>query len=191
MIDGQAILQQALSGMAPATWQVLPARRSHFVGQIAGGIVGALALLAAIGYLVLNPDFAVGLQGSTNSPGVFSFWRILDFVVLGALILAALAYAVVSARDMGTMNQQALVLMPEGFVMQKGASPKTLSTIAYEAIGTSRMSISSGNIYLLMSRANSQGTLKLQIDSRFGPAKQLTQRIVEAQLTYARAHARG
>ena len=73
-----------------------------------------------------------------------------------------------------------LVLMPEGFVMQKGTTSKTMAAIAYANVGTPKVVVQSGTTYLLMSRANGQGALRVTLDGRFGPPKQIAKRIVDA-----------
>lgn len=190
MLDGNAIMQQALYGGAPPTWTVIPARRSHFLQTIAGAIVGAVLGVGGIVYLVLNPDFVIGLRGAVEISSTFQFWRILDYAVCGLIIIGCIVYAISTARNMGSVAQQMLILMPEGFVMQRGDSAKTLSAISYAAIGQPRITVSNGTVYLVMQRAQSANAMRLELDNRFGPAKQIAQRIIDAQATYVAATTR-
>lgn len=190
MLDGNAILQQARNGGAPPNWTVIPARRSHFLQTIAGGIIGVIAFGAAIAYLLFNPDFVVGLRGFVNLSGTSQFWRILDFAICGLAIIASIAYAVSGARDMDSLGEQVLVLMPEGFVMQRGSTSNTLSTIAYAAVRQPRVTITQGTVYLVMARTQDGSVIRLKLDNRFGPAKKIAQRIVDAQGAYVAATAR-
>lgn len=185
MIDGQAIVQQALQGYAPPAWQVLRARPSHFWGRIIGGIFLTLLVLGFIGYLIVDPGFAIGLRGAVNVEGLHQFWRTVDFIAGGVFTVAFIGYIVFGVRDLITMDHQVLVLMPEGFVMQKGTTTKTLSTVAYEAVSGARMQIDRGTVNLIMPRASRQGAVKLEIDSRFGKPKPLAQQIIQAQMAYA------
>lgn len=185
MIDGEAVLQQALQGSAPPNWQVFPAKLSHFLGSIAGYAIGALLLLGLIGYLAINPDAAIGLQGSSNAPNVIQFWRTIDFPVAGLLVLACVVLIVLSIRGLGTVKQQALVLLPEGFVMRKGADKKTMTVIEFGAITGIATSVSNGNWSLVMPRANGKGAAKLELDGRFGAPKKIAKTLEEARSQYA------
>lgn len=190
MLDGNAIMQQALYGGANPNWTVIPARRSHFVQNIVAGIVGAILFMGAIVYLLFNQDFVVGLLGAVDIPGSFQFWRITDYVVGGLAIVGCIAFAINTAREMDTLAQQMLILMPEGFVMQRGASAKTLSAIAYAAIGKPRITVNRGTVYLIMPRVQGTNAMRLELDNRFGPAKKIAQRIIDAQAVYAAATTR-
>lgn len=191
MIDGEAVIQQSLQGSAPPNWRVLPAKVSHFLGSIAGYAIGAVLLLAFIGFLAVNPDARVTLQGSSSdAPNVIQFWRTIDFVVAGVMALACVALLVLGVRGLGTVKQQALVVLPEGFVMQKGTDKKTLSVIEFGAITGIATSVSNGNWTLVIPRANGKGVIKLALDGRFGAPKQIAKMLEEARSQFAIANIR-
>lgn len=185
MIDGEAIIQQALQGSAPPNWRVFPAKVSHFLGSIAGYAIGALLLLGFIGFLIIAPDFAISLQGSSDAPNVIQFWRTIDFVAAGVMALACVALLVLSIRGLGTVKHQALVVLPEGFVMQKGADKKTMTVIEFGAITGIGTSVRNGNWSLVIPRANGKGAIKLELDGRFGAPKKVAAMLEEARLQYA------
>ncbi|GAC1451854.1 MAG: hypothetical protein PVSMB4_11990 [Ktedonobacterales bacterium] len=190
MIDGQAIVQQALQGYAPPGWQILRARQSHFLGTIISGIALTLLVLGLIGYLIVDPGFVIGLRGAVNVDSLHQFWRIVDFIAGGVFAAAFIALTVKGVRDLGTIDNQVLVMMPEGFVMQKGPATKAPLTVAYESTAGARLQIDRGTVYLLLARANRQGALKIEIDGRFGKPKPIAQQIIQAQTAYAAAHVR-
>jgi len=185
MIDGEAVLQQALQGSAPPNWRVYPAKVSHFLGSIAGYAIGTLLLLGLIAYLAANPDVAISLQGSSDAPNVSQFWRVIDFVVGGVMVLACVVLLVLSIRGLGTVKHQALVVLPEGFVMQKGAGKKGMTAIEFGAITGIATSVSNGNWSLVIPRANGKGAIKLELDGRFGPPKKIAAMLEEARSQYA------
>lgn len=188
MIDGEAVLQQALQGAAPPNWRVFPAKQSHFMGNIVGYIIGVVLLLGFIVYLAANPDVAITLQGSSDAPNVIQFWRTVDFVVAGVAAVGCIVLLVSSVRSLGTLNRQALVLLPEGFVMRKGVEKKTMSVIEFGAISGIATSVSNGTWSLVMPRANGKGTIKLELDGRFGAPKQIAKMLEEARSQFAIAN---
>lgn len=190
MIDGEAVMHQALQGSAPPYWRVFPAKVSHFMGSITGYVIGALLLLGFIGFLIIAPDFVIGLKGAVNEPSLHALWRTVDFAVAGLGVAGCIVLFISSIRGLGTVKQQALVVLPEGFVMQKGAEKKTLSVIEFRAITGIATSVSNGNWTLVIPRANGKGTLKLALDGRFGAPKQIANMLEEARSQYAIANIR-
>lgn len=189
MIDGEAVMQQVRQGAAPSYWHVLPAKQSHFIGNIAGYTVGALLAFGLLLYLIVDPGFVIGLKGAVNVESLHNLWRTVDFVVAGIAILACLFLVFAGVRNLGTVNQQALVLLPEGFVMQKGVGKKTMTVIEYGAITGLTTSVSNGSWSLVMPRANGKGAVKLDLDGRYGAPKQIATMLQEARAQYARARA--
>lgn len=188
MLDGEAIVHQALQGSAQPNWRVFPAKLSHFLGSIAGYAIGALLLLGVIAYLAANPDVAFSLGSSSDTPNVIQFWRNIDFVVAGVMTLACIALLGLSVRGLSTVKHQVLVLLPEGFVMQKGAEKKTMTVIEFGAISGIATSVSNGNWSLVMPRTNGKGAVKLDLDGRFGSPKQIAKTLEEARSQYAIAN---
>lgn len=189
MLDPNQIIQQVQQHTNPTNWAVLPAKQSHFLQSLFGGIFLAVIGLAAAGYLVLNPDFVVGLGALVTMSSLFTFWRIVDFVFCAVAVAAAGVIMRDSISGMATHDQQMLVLTPEGFVMRKGTTSKLTSAVAYANVGVPSVVVQSGTTYLMMSRANGQGPLRLEVDGRFGPPKQIAKRIIDAHQLYAQARA--
>lgn len=187
MIDGEAVMRQVLQGSAPPNWRVFPAKLSHFLGSIAGYAIAVLLFLGFIGFLVIAPDFVIGLKGAVDVPTLHSFWRTVDFVVAGALALGCAALLVSSMRGLGSVKQQALVLLPEGFVMQKGADKKTMTVVHFGAITGVGTSVVQGNWSLVMPRANGNGNIKVEIDARFGAPKNIATILQVARMQYAKS----
>ena len=187
MIDGEAVMQQVLQGSAPPNWRVFPAKLSHFLGSIIGYAIATLLFLGFIGFLVIAPDFAIGLQGSSDAPNIVQFWHTIDFVVAGALALGCAALLVSSIRGLGSVKQQALVLLPEGFVMQKGTGKKSMTVVNFGAITGVGTSVLQGNWSLVMPRANGDGSIKVELDARFGAPKNIATILQVARMQYAKA----
>lgn len=191
MLDPNQVLQQVQQRTNPPDWQVLPAKQSHFIQSLFGGIALILIGLAAAGYLLLNPDFVIGLRGLVDLDSMQTVWRIVDFVLCAAIVASGGVLIRGAVAGMATQDQQMLVLMPDGFVMQKGNTSKTMSAIAYANVRSPQVVVKSGTTYLMMARANGQGALRLEVDGRFGPPKQIAKRIVEAHQLYARSRVAG
>lgn len=191
MFDPNQVLQQARAHMSPPNWQVLPAKQSHFLQALFGGIVLIILGIGAAGYLLLNPGFIVGLASLVNVDNLFTFWRVADFVICAFIVLGGAGLIRGAVAGMATQEQQMLVLMPEGFVMQKGASSKTMAAIAYANVNTPKLVVQNGAASLLMARANGQGALRVRLDGRFGPPKQIAKRIIEAHQLFVHAQVRG
>jgi hypothetical protein len=185
MIDGEAVMHQALQGAAPPNWRVFPAKQSHFMGNIVGYVIGVVLLLGFIVFLIAAPDFVIGLRGAVNVPSLHSLWRTVDFVVAGVGVVGCIVLLVSSVRSLGTLNQQALVLLPEGFVIRKGADKKAMTVIEFGAISGIATSVSNGTWSLVMPRANGKGAVKLELDGRFGSPKQIAKMLEEARSQYA------
>jgi hypothetical protein len=170
---------------------VVQAKQSHFMGMLFGGIALVLIGLAAAGFLVLNPDFVVGYRGVVDASGLYMFWRLVDFALCGAIAAGGGVMIRGAVNGMVTLDHQLLVLLPEGFVMQKGSSSKTMAAVAYASVNTPRVIVRNGTVYLVASRTDGRGAVNMELDGRFGPPKQIAKRIIEAHSMYARVAARG
>ncbi len=188
-IDGDAVMQQVQQGTAPSYWRVFPAKLSHFIWSVLGYAVGALLLLGFIGFLNITPGFAISFGSSSDAPSAIQFWRTVDFVVAGVLAFCCVALFVVSIRSISSVKQQALVLLPEGFVMQKGAGKKTMTVIHFGAITGVGTSVFSGTWSLVMPRTNGKGTIKVELDGRFGAPKNIATILQAAHMQYANSRA--
>ncbi len=188
-IDGDAVMQQVQQGTAPSYWRVFPAKLSHFIWSIVGYAIGALLLLGFIGFLSISPGFAVSFGSSSDAPNVIQVWRTIDFVVAGVMAFACVALFVLSIRSIGSVKQQALVVLPEGFVMQKGAAKKTMTVVHFGAITSVGTNVFSGNWSLVMPRTNGKGTIKVELDGRFGAPKNIATVLQLAHMQYAKSRA--
>jgi hypothetical protein len=122
MIDAETVVQTALSGVIPPTWQVLRARRAYVIAfQVVPVLVVAVAVSASILLRVLlaRQSGAVGLIGNI----IFA----VAALILGALVVA------LYVRERDALNRRMIVLMPEGFVAYLGGPPDTALAVSYAA----------------------------------------------------------
>ncbi len=185
IIDGDAVMQQVQQGTAPSYWFVCPARVSQFLKNIAVFAVFSLLLIGGLRYLQVNPGFAIGLRGAGDIPELHALWRRIDFGVAGIVLLMLLFFLVSGVRNLATARQQALVLLPEGFVMQKGATRKTMVVIHYGAISEITTSVSNYTLSLVMPRTDGYGTIRVELDGRFGPSDAIAELLQQAHRQYA------
>lgn len=191
MMEGQAVLAQACQGRAAPDWQVLPARPGRFVRNIAMFGVAAVVLVVLLILLAANPNEAVTPGSSIDSDSVLTFWRTVDFIVGAALVLACVGGTILAARDFDSRHSQMLVLMPDGFVMQTSADPRSMRAVGYAAISGVNVSVMRGEYTLTMPRTDGHGFTRIRLDDRFGAPKQIVQRITTAQAQFSAARMRG
>ncbi len=184
MIDGDAVMQTVVQGSAPPHWRVYPAKRSYFLGTIVWGVIGVVVMLGFLGFLVINPDFVFGLKGTLDGPSLQFFWRVFDLVGTGFVALAFAMLLVTGLRDLGSVKQQALVGLPDGFVKQTGTDKKTMTVIEFGAITGITPRVYKGRWSLVMPRANGTGAVTLRLDPRFGATKTIAMILQEARNQY-------
>lgn len=186
MIDSNAIIGQVQTGTAPANWQIYHARRGFFVQEAIGGVViTALAVAAAVFVLASGTVFGYGLNDQTPQ-GVLTFWFIVDMLVVAALFIIGIVFCVTRLVALGSAERQMLVLMPEGFLMRRGNSPKATLLIRYQNIATLVPTTRNGRLSLVMqTRAGRKAQIPL--DSRFGKPKSLAQQIQGMHAAYVAA----
>jgi uncharacterized membrane protein len=188
MIDTQAVVQQASLGMAPPSWQVLRAKRSFFISSAIGGVVFTIGALAAAIYLFVSGAI-VGIGVSDQTPSnVAIFWFIVDMVALAAAAIGGVIFALGSLRGLSTADEQMLVLMPEGFVLRRGAAENKTTTVNFQRVATVTPSVQSGRVFLIMQIVGSGQRAKVELDNRFGPAKRLAQQIAGMHAHYVTTH---
>jgi hypothetical protein len=184
MIDSSAVLQQASTGMAPPTWEVLRARRSFFISSAIGGVFITVAAIGVAIYLILSGTIiGIGVNDQTPNNVAF-FWFIVDMVALAAFGIGGVVFAIVRLRGLGSLTEQMLILMPEGFVMRRGSAAKDTTTVNYQRVATVTPSVQSGTVYLVMQLAGSGQRTKVELDSRFGPPKKLAEQIAGMHAHY-------
>ncbi|MBA3826657.1 MAG: hypothetical protein H0X24_22500 [Ktedonobacterales bacterium] len=187
MLDPNVILQQVGAGTTPPTWRVLRARTSYFIGTaLLYGVFG-LAALGAIAYIIISGTiFYYGAAPDPGSTGV-TVWFIIDLVVLLAFTIIFLVNSIGRLINVGTAQQQMLVLTPEGFV---AATPKGTQAYPFAAInGMTATAARGGDVVLAMRRADTGKQIKYTLDGRFGTPKPIASSILAAQGQYATAMA--
>jgi hypothetical protein len=191
VIDANAAIQQASTGMAPPSWQVLRARPSFFVWSAIGGIAFTLGAIAAVIYLRVS-HMIVGMGLTDQTPtSVLAFWQVADLVVLAVCVVLGIVGAVRHLRRLGSAADQMLILMPEGFVMRRGTGSKDVTTVNFARVASMTPSAQRGGIALAMRIAGSGKPAQVTFDNRFGPAKRLTQEIAGMHAHYLTTAAAG
>lgn len=184
MMDSLAIMTQVRAGVAPPTWKVLPAKGSHFITAGLFSILFGLALIAGLVYLLISNTLIYFIVPPDNE-GISIFWFLFDNIVGGAVAIGLIVMGIMKLVEMGTAQQQALVLMPEGFVIQT----QKAVVVHYGLVAGMTIAISQGNVVLNMRRTDNGQTMKVALDNRFGAPKPIGKAIVQAQGLYAQAAA--
>jgi hypothetical protein len=188
MIDANAVLAQLRAGMAPGGWQVLPAKRSHFVTNgVAGFVLAILAIAGAAYVLFTGTVFGYGLTDQTSNSEL-TVWLVIDLVVLLAFVIGGIVSGIRSLAQLDNLDEQALILMPEGFVMRRGSSEKQTTTVSYATVAGIRMTANRGGVYLLIQPIG-RSPFRIALDGRYGKPKQLAQQITGAFARFAAARA--
>jgi hypothetical protein len=188
MLDANAIAQQVRSGTAPPTWQVLRANTSFFIrGAIGGFVFMILAIAVAIFLFLSGTVIGIGVSGPNVSEGYLTFWFIVDMVVLALVAVGCIIFAISRIRGLGSIDEQVLVLMPEGFVRHLGPSQEQNTVVLYQNIATITLVKNSDDLQMQLPDGSQT---KVELDSRFGDAKQLGQQIQGAHAQFVAAHQR-
>ncbi|HEY7067960.1 MAG TPA: hypothetical protein VII06_41295, partial [Chloroflexota bacterium] len=87
MFDASQVLQLVQQRTNPTNWDVVPAKQSHFLQVLFGGIILAVLGIAAAVFLALDPSFVVGLRVLVDVDSLYLVWRIVDFVVCACIVL--------------------------------------------------------------------------------------------------------
>lgn len=187
MLDANAIMMQVGAGTAPPTWRVLRARAGYFItNALLYGAFG-LAALAAIAYVIISGTiFYYGVAPDPGSTGAL-VWFIIDIVVLLGITILFLVNSIGRLINVGSAQQQALVLTPEGFVAvtRQGTQAYPFAIIN----GMTAAAVRGGNVVLTMRRADNGKQLKYTLDGRYGAPKPIAASILAAQGQYATAMA--
>jgi hypothetical protein len=190
MMDAEAVVQQVKGGAAPADWQVLPAKSSFFVWSAVGGIVITFLAVVAAGYLFLTGTI-VGIGVNDQTPDNVAFvWFIVDMVVLAAAAIGGIVFAILRARDLGSVSEQMLILTPDGYVKRVGAGPKGTFSATYANIARLTPAVRNGAQYLDVVTRDGKHT-SVALDGRFGNAKKLARQIAGQHAHYVATHSGG
>jgi hypothetical protein len=131
----------------------------------------------------------VGVNDQTPDNVAF-FWFIVDMVVLVAVAIGGIIFAILRARDLGYANEQMLVLMPDGFVKRTGVGPKNTASATYATIATLRPVVRNSSQYLdTVTRDGRRASVEL--DGRFGNVKKLARQIAGQHAHYVATHSAG
>ena len=182
MINGEAIVAQARQGAVFLDGQVWRAQERYFLAQTA--VAGIFVLLMVFGFFYLlsnsNHAFVIGSYGSEGGPlddAALAGWRAFDFVAGGLFAVAMLVVLVRTAAASANAGEQVLVLLPDGFVLGTGKTPKTYPFAAYRAASASS---TRGTVSLALMPAAGGRAVRVPLDGRFGKAKPIAQAILVA-----------
>jgi hypothetical protein len=190
MMDAETVIQKAKAGTAPADWQTLPAKSSFFVWSAIGGIVFTFFAVLAAGYLFLTGSF-VGIGVNDQTPdNVAFFWFIVDMVVLALCAIGGIVYAIIRARDLGSVNEQALIMTPDGFVKRTCVGPKATVSASYANIARLTPAVRNSTQYLDMVTRDGR-KVRVELDGRFGNVKKLARQIAGQHAHYVATHSGG
>lgn len=190
-LNADAVMQAVRQGYVPDSWRVYHGRVGWLVRQLLGGLFILLLGFSAAVYLMLNPHIAVvpGTPGdhTTIETGQIALWRGIDFVVLGFILLIGFVLSVGSASQLPNIREQALVLMPDGFVL----TLKKPTAYAYGAMQALSARNRRGVIQFNITPGGNARRRLVALDGRFGNAKQIATQILMARNEWQRAHAAG
>jgi hypothetical protein len=184
-MDGQAVIQQVRAGTVPASWQVYHARRSYFMQSAILSLAGAVVAVAAAIWLITSGTvIGIGVT-DTTPPNIATFWLIVDMIVAGICFLGALGFAFARLRGLGSVDEQMLVLQPDGFVMVRGRRPRDTTVARFANVASLTPSVNNGTTSLVLVAGRSGKKLTIELDARFGPPKQIATDIQGMYAQYA------
>lgn len=185
MFDKDTVLTQAQTGSVPSEWRVLRANRTYFYQSAALGFVVAILAVVAAAYLFVTGTVVGYAVVNGNTAG---FWQIVDFVALLLFLVGGIAYGTQRLRALGSVEQQMLVITPEGFVMRTGAAEKNVRQVSFSAVKALHTSIQNGTVYLVVQPMSGGKSVKVELDKRFGKPKTVATQIagMYAQFSTAR-----
>jgi hypothetical protein len=178
MVDPNAIVMQVNAGNVPPQWRVLRAKTGFFIGNaIWYGILG-IAALAGIAYLLISGSYISYGPKPTNAQGEM-LWQLANIGVLLVLVIFFFAVSIRRIVGLGSVAQQMLVLMPEGFIV---TTAKGIQSYPFANLnGITAANTDDGEVVLKMRRADNGQQIEYQVDGRFGSPKTVAGNIVAAQ----------
>jgi hypothetical protein len=186
-MNADNIVTMVQHGQNPPSWQVYRARSAYFRDQILLGVFILAIVAAGAIYLLANPliAFVPGYDtgSETLDPGSFMTARTIDFVVIGLLLVVGLVYAVNAVRNLSRVQDQVLVLMPDGFLL--GTNTPVVYPFATMQALTARSY--RGTITLTITKSATRSIQRVRLDGRFGNARQLAGQIMSLRNAYLRA----
>ncbi|HLG76301.1 MAG TPA: hypothetical protein VKX46_07795 [Ktedonobacteraceae bacterium] len=189
MFNKDAILAQVQSGQIPQTWRILYPKSSHYITLIVTYLI--LVLILIFGIVYMNATNTVFVPGYSSDPitseSVFSTWRIIDYIVIAILGVAFLVAIVQSILDLSTIHNQALILTPEGFVLQKRRS---VAAVAFADVASMSARKYRGTVNMYIKPRQGGKTIQMKFDGRFGNVQNVVNGILSAQHSYAQSAVR-
>lgn len=187
MLSKEEILLYVRQGQTLPGWQILRPRLGYLLRQII--IYTILALAGLIGGIlfITQADFVVvaysglGLSSST--------WRIIDIVFIGVFFVIFAWLALVHMVDLNTIQDQVLVLMPEGFFLKKRSTEQLVLYAGVSSI--SPHADRSGDVRLRIHEAGTRAFMTIEFDNRYGNARKLASQMVAAQQQYMASQQQG
>jgi hypothetical protein len=87
-------------------------------------------------------------------------------VVLAAVAIGGIIYAILRTRDLGSVNERVLALRPDGFVKHTGVGPEATVSASYANIAKLTPAVRNSTQYLdMVTRDGRKGSVEL--DGRF------------------------
>lgn len=183
MLSKEEILMYVQQGQAPAGWQVLRAKISYLLKQIATYAVLALVFIGFGIYILSNTDFVFGPIGLIDINGSFQTWRYIDEAVVAIALLLFLWMVVKNLMDLMSAQNQVLVLLPEGFLLKKRNTEQCVDYAGVAGISTHAGRY--GDVTVHIKAKDGNALYKVQLDGRYGNAKMLAAQMMNAQRQYA------
>lgn len=188
VLNADAVMMAVRQNQIPGSWQVFRGRVAFHMQQLLGGVLILVLGFVGIMYLLLNPRIAIvpgyGSNDSPIDPGPFTIARTVDFVVLAILLLVGLWLCFSSSSQLTVARDQALVLMPDGFVI----STKNPVAYAYAAMQGMSARNNRGTITFNITPVGGAQRQSFRLDGRFGNAKQIATQILAGRAEWQRAH---
>ncbi len=180
MLSKEEILAYAQQGTPMPGWIVLRPHMAYLARQaIIYGILAIIVVGLGIAFLsqnqfVVTPGYGTG----TVDPGSFQLWRTIDLIVLALFFCVMAGVALVNVSDLSTVDQQLIVLMPEGFLVKKRRSEQL---VAYTGVNSISPRVDRyGRVTMNIRAAQTNALYKVQFDNRYGKSRGLASQIVNA-----------
>ena len=180
MLSKEEILLYVHQGQALPGWQVLRPKVGYLLRQAI--IYTILALAGLIGGIlfITQADFVVVAYAGLGLSR--SAWHTIDVAVIALFFIVFTGLALMRIVDLNTIQDQALVLMPEGFFLKKRSAEQL---VLYSGVSSiSPQSDRSGDIKLNIHAAGTNMLASVELDNRYGNARKLAAQIVAAQRQY-------
>ncbi len=177
MLSKEDLLERVQQGTPEPNWTVMRPKPSYFLNQIVTWFILFLLPVGIIIYYLNAPNHALVLAGtSIDTMSALQAWRTIDFVVFSLLAVGFMTMLVGQVLNLLDIKRQLLVLTPQACFIRLR---KKEYFVAYANIISIVPNIQrNGNMKLNIQ--THRGPTTLDLDSRFGKAKDLTAQIIMA-----------